>query len=68
MISGIDSGAVLASGNLATLKKAIESEEGMMNSLLSGMQGAQNTMQTQAPQNDAPAPAPQSTGKLDIMA
>ncbi|MDA3967964.1 MULTISPECIES: hypothetical protein [Helicobacter] len=68
MISGINSSSVLASGNLSVLKKAMDTEENLMNSLLSGMQGASASMQTQA----TPAPqAPQvsaPTSQLDIMA
>lgn len=68
MLSGIDSSAVVASGNLNVLKKAMESEEALMGSILNGMQGAQSNLQTQAP---APTPAPEapnSSVKLDIMA
>ncbi|WP_301008295.1 hypothetical protein [Helicobacter sp. UBA3407] len=41
MISGIDSGSVVASGNLNVLKKAIQSEEALMSSLINGMQNTQ---------------------------
>lgn len=68
MISGINSSSVLASGNLNVLKKAMDTEETLMNSLLNGMQGATASMQTQAtPAPQAPS-APQSASQLDIMA
>lgn len=70
MLSGIDSGAVVASGNLNVLKKAMESEETLMGSIINGMQQTQSNLQTQS--SAAPAPAPQgsnsSAGTLDIMA
>ncbi|MDY3112702.1 MAG: hypothetical protein SOW25_00045 [Helicobacter sp.] len=71
MISGIDSGSIAASGNLSVLKKAMDSEERMMNSIINGMQGASG-MQTQAPapaqQPSQSTPSVQGTNKLDIMA
>ncbi|MBX7490667.1 hypothetical protein [Helicobacter turcicus] len=69
MISGIDSSAVALSGNLNTLKKAMDSEETLMSSLLSGMEGAQANLQTQAQTPSQPTQTPnQSTNLLDIMA
>ncbi|TLD85704.1 hypothetical protein [Helicobacter sp. MIT 05-5294] len=69
MVSGIDSSAVLASGNLNVLKKAMESEEALMGSIINGMQGAQSNLQTQT-QSATPAPQPTnaSANTLDIMA
>lgn len=68
MVSGIDSSAVLASGNLNVLKKAMESEEALMGSLINGMQGAQGNLQTQVASTPAPQESNVSTGTLDIMA
>ncbi|EEO25509.1 hypothetical protein [Helicobacter winghamensis] len=68
MISGIDSSAVALSGNLSVLKKAMDSEEAIMSSILSGMEGAQGNLQTQqAPSQPTQAPS-QSNNLLDIMA
>lgn len=71
MLSGIDSGAVVASGNLNVLKKAMESEETLMGSIINGMQQTQSNLQTQSSASSA-TPAPQgsnsSAGTLDIMA
>lgn len=72
MISGIDSSSIAASGNLSALKKAMDSEETLMSSIISGMQqGAQN-LQTQAPSQPQPAQTSsqsvQSPNRLDIMA
>ncbi len=67
MLSGIDSGAVVASGNLNVLKKAMESEEALMGSLINGMQNTQANLQTQAPVESTQAPQP-SVNKLVIMA
>ncbi|TLD84548.1 hypothetical protein LS70_003095 [Helicobacter sp. MIT 11-5569] len=70
MISGIDSGAVASSGNLNVLKKAMDSEEALMSSIINGMQGAQGNLQTaQTPSQQTQTQAPsQSTNMLDIMA
>ncbi|MDY4426815.1 MAG: hypothetical protein SPE20_05605 [Helicobacter sp.] len=69
MISGIDSGSVAVSGNLNVLKKAMDTEEALMSSIINGMQGAQTSMQTsQAPAQSAPVTSSQSSSKLDIMA
>ncbi|MCL9820868.1 hypothetical protein NCR96_03810 [Helicobacter sp. 14348-15] len=69
MISGIDSGSVAVSGNLNVLKKAMDTEEALMSSIINGMQGAQTSMQTsQAPAQSAPVVSSQSSSKLDIMA
>lgn len=69
MISGIDSGSVALSGNLSVLKKAMETEEALMGSIINGMQGAQATMQTsQTPAQSAAATPSQPSSKLDIMA
>lgn len=69
MISGIDSGSVAVSGNLNVLKKAMDTEEALMSSIINGMQGAQTSMQTsQAPAQSAPVGSSQSSSKLDIMA
>ncbi|WP_297813395.1 hypothetical protein [uncultured Helicobacter sp.] len=70
MLSGIDSSAVATSGNLNVLKKAMESEEALMGSIINGMQGAQSNLQTQSSAVSAPAPqAPNtSVNALDIMA
>lgn len=69
MISSINSSSVAASGNLNVLKKAMDTEEALMSSIINGMQGAQTTMQTsQAPTQSAPATPSQSSSKLDIMA
>ncbi|MCI5632922.1 hypothetical protein [Helicobacter sp.] len=72
MISGIDSSSIAASGNLSALKKAMDSEETLMSSIIGGMQqGAQN-LQTQAPSQPQPtqtsSQSVQSPNKLDIMA
>lgn len=66
MISGVDSSAVLASGNLNVLKKAMESEEALMGSIINGMQGAQSNLQTQS--QATPQSANMSANTLDIMA
>ena len=69
MISGIDSGSVAVSGNLNVLKKAMDTEEALMSSIINGMQGAQTSMQTsQVPAQSAPVTSSQSSSKLDIMA
>ncbi|MCL9820104.1 hypothetical protein [Helicobacter colisuis] len=69
MISGIDSGSVAVSGNLNVLKKAMDTEEALMSSIINGMQGAQTSMQTsQVPAQSAPVASSQSSSKLDIMA
>ncbi|MCI7047706.1 MULTISPECIES: hypothetical protein [Helicobacter] len=69
MISGIDSGSVAVSGNLNVLKKAMDTEEALMSSIINGMQGAQTSMQTsQAPAQSASVASSQSSSKLDIMA
>lgn len=72
MISGIDSSSIAASGNLSALKKAMDSEETLMNSIISGMQqGAQN-LQTQAPSQPQPtqnaSQSVQSPNQLNVMA
>ncbi|MCI5969138.1 hypothetical protein [Helicobacter sp.] len=68
MISGIDSSALATGGNLNVLKKAMDSEEAIMSSILSGMEGAQGNLQTQqAPSQSTQAPS-QNTNALDIMA
>ncbi len=67
MISGIDSGSVVASGNLNVLKKVMESEEALMGSLINGLQNTQANLQTQAPVESTQAPQT-SANKLDIMA
>lgn len=68
MISGIDSSAIAVNGNLNVLKKAMDSEEAIMSSILNGMQGAQGNLQTQqAPSQPTQTPS-QGTNALDIMA
>ncbi|AWI34572.1 hypothetical protein LS72_003775 [Helicobacter apodemus] len=72
MISGINSASVVASGNLSALKKAINTEENLMGSLINSME-EQSNLQTQgndSPYHVVPASLPQnnSNGKLDIMA
>lgn len=69
MISGINSSSVAVSGNLSVLKKAMETEEVLMSSIINGMQNAQATMQTsQAPAQSTPVSQSQPSSKLDIMA
>ena len=46
MVSGINSSSVAVSGNLNVLKKAMETEEVLMSSIINGMQNTQATMQT----------------------
>ncbi len=69
MISGINSSSVAVNGNLNVLKKAMDTEEALMGSIINGMQGTQTTMQTsQTPVQSAPITPNQSSSKLDIMA
>lgn len=70
MISGIDTNAVASSGNLTTLKKAMDSEETIMRSLLKGAEGAQGNLQAQDQSQQAQTPntQPPSKNLLDIMA
>ena len=69
MVSGIDSASVAMSGNLNVLKKAMDTEEQLMNSILSGMGGAQNlqTQQSQ-PQASEQNTQAQPSKNLDILA
>ena len=69
MVSGINSSSVAVSGNLSVLKKAMETEEVLMSSIINGMQNTQATMQTsQAPAQSTPLSQSQPSSKLDIMA
>ncbi|MCH5322879.1 MAG: hypothetical protein J1E31_04785 [Helicobacter sp.] len=71
MISGIDSNAAVVSGNLSALKKALNTEEALMNSLIGGMQQvSQASLQTQsqAPATSSATPQNNQGGRLDILA
>lgn len=70
MISGIDSSLTASSNNLNALKKAMDSEEAIMHSLLKGANEAQNDLQTQASNQPTQTPntQPPSNNLLDIMA
>ncbi|CAM2779213.1 hypothetical protein [Helicobacter burdigaliensis] len=68
MVSGIDTSSVALSGNLSVLKKAMDTNEQLMSSLISNMQGASSNLQSPQQASSAPSvPAP-SNGRLDIMA
>ncbi|WP_104721280.1 hypothetical protein [Helicobacter mesocricetorum] len=71
MISGINSASVVVSGNLSALKKAINTEENLMSSLINGME-EQSSLQTQGNNSSNAAsdslPQNHSNGRLDIMA
>ena len=70
MISGINSASLATNGNLNALKKAIDTEENLMSSLINSMEGQSNlqTQQNQSSQNVQLVSQNQPNGKLDIMA
>lgn len=68
MVSGIDSSSALLSGNLNVLKKAIDTEEQLMGSILSGIGGGTNLQSTQNAQPSEQNTQAQPSKNLDILA
>ncbi|PZT49130.1 hypothetical protein B6S12_00625 [Helicobacter valdiviensis] len=68
MVSGINTSSVAVSGNLSVLKKALDTNEQLMSSLISNMQGASSNLQSPQQAPKAPSTPAPSNGGLDIMA